>query len=130
MGGTDRRRQRPDWRHYTTPHQRQGTGTGHLRRQAQPLHARCAHFAEQGLRDLTHSEWFAFFLPPRASADMVNKVNAALKTALASKEVIGGLATFGLESLSSTPAELADLLKRDTAKWAPIVKSNGFTADT
>ncbi len=87
-------------------------------------------FAEQGLRDLTHSEWFAFFLPPRASADMVSKVNAALKTALASKEVIDGLATFGLESLSSTPSELADLLKRDTAKWVPIVKSIGFTADT
>ena len=87
-------------------------------------------FAEQGFRDLTHSEWFAFFLPPKASADTVTKVNAALKTALASKDVIDGLATFGLEAMSSSPAELADLLKKDTVKWAPIVKSIGFTADT
>ena len=87
-------------------------------------------FAEQGFRDLTHSEWFAFFLPPKAPQDVVNKVHSALKTALATKDVIDGLATFGLESMSSTPAELADLLKKDTVKWAPIVKSIGFTAES
>lgn len=87
-------------------------------------------FAEQGYKDLTHSEWFAFFLPPKTPAETLAKVNTALRTALASKDVIDGLATFGLESLSSTPAELAELLKKDTVKWAPIVKAIGFTADT
>lgn len=87
-------------------------------------------FAEQGFKDLTHSEWFAFFLPPKSSPELVNRMNAALKTALASKDVVDGLATFGLESMSCSPAELSDLLKKDTAKWAPIVKAIGFTADT
>ena len=87
-------------------------------------------FAEQGFRDLTHSEWFAFFLPPKAPQDVVSKMNTALKTALASKDVVDGLATFGLESMSCTPAELSDLLKKDTAKWAPIVKAIGFTAES
>jgi tripartite-type tricarboxylate transporter receptor subunit TctC len=86
-------------------------------------------FAEQGLKDLTHSEWFAFFLPAKASAETVNRLNASLKSALAQKDVIDGLGTFGLEAMSSTPAEVADLIKRDTAKWAPIVKQVGFTAD-
>jgi len=86
-------------------------------------------FAEQGMKDLAHSEWFAFFLPAGASAATVNRLNAAMKTALAQKDVIDGLGTFGLEAMSSTPAELADLIKRDTAKWAPIVKQVGFTAD-
>ena len=31
--------------------------------------------------------------------------------------------------MSSTPAELAALVKTDTAKWAPIVKRIGFTAE-
>ena len=57
-------------------------------------------------------------------------MNAGLKTALATKEVIDGLAGFGLEAMSSTPAELTDLLRRDTAKWAPIVKQIGFTAES
>lgn len=44
--------------------------------------------------------------------------------------MVDGLAGFGLESMSSSPTELADLLKRDTAKWAPIVKQVGFTAES
>ncbi len=86
-------------------------------------------YAEQGYKELTHSEWFAFFLPPKADAALVARMNSALKDALASKDVIDGLATFGLEAMSNAPAELAELLRQDTAKWAPIVKSIGFTAD-
>ena len=86
-------------------------------------------YQEQGIRDMTHSEWFAFFLPAKASPEVVGRLNAAMKFALAQKDVIDGLAGFGLEAMSSTPAELADLLKRDTAKWAPIVKAVGFSAD-
>ncbi len=86
-------------------------------------------FAEQGYPDLTHSEWFAFWLPPKTDGALVTRMNAALREALASKEVIDGLAVFGLEALSSSPAELAALLKADTAKWAPIVKTIGFSAD-
>jgi tripartite-type tricarboxylate transporter receptor subunit TctC len=86
-------------------------------------------YTEQGLKDMVHSEWFAFFLPAKASPDSVNRLNAAMKQALAQKDVIEGLNGFGLEAMSSTPAELADLLKRDTAKWAPIVKQVGFTAE-
>ncbi len=86
-------------------------------------------FTEQGLAAATHSEWFAFFLPAKASPELVTRLNTGMKAALATKEVIDGMAGFGLEAMSSTPAELADLLKRDTAKWAPIVKQIGFTAE-
>ncbi len=86
-------------------------------------------FEEQGIKELTHSEWFAFFLPAKASPDVVARLNTAMKSALANKEVIDGLATFGLEAMSSTPAELGDLMKRDFVKWAPIVKKVGFTAE-
>ena len=86
-------------------------------------------YAEQGFKELTHSEWFAFFLPAKAAPELVARMNSALKAALASKDVVDGLATFGLEAMSNSPAELAELLKQDTAKWAPIVKTIGFTAD-
>ena len=86
-------------------------------------------FEEQGIKNATHSEWFAFFLPAKAPADIVNRLNASMKNALAQKDVIEGLNGFGLEAMSSTPAELTELVKRDTAKWAPIVKQVGFTAD-
>lgn len=86
-------------------------------------------FGEQGIKDMAHSEWFAFFLPAKATAEVVARLNAAMKTALASKDVVDGLGTFGLEAMSSTPAELAELIKKDTAKWGPIVKQVGFTAE-
>jgi tripartite-type tricarboxylate transporter receptor subunit TctC len=85
-------------------------------------------FKEQGI-DMAHSEWFAFFLPAKASSDLVTRVNGAMKNALAQKDVIDGLGTFGLEAMSSTPGELTELIKKDTAKWAPIVKQVGFTAE-
>ena len=86
-------------------------------------------YGEQGIANMAHSEWFAFFLPAKASPEVVARLNTAMKNALASKDVIDGLGTFGLEAMSSTPTELADLIKKDTAKWGPIVKDVGFTAE-
>ncbi|AMM24545.1 Bug family tripartite tricarboxylate transporter substrate binding protein [Variovorax sp. PAMC 28711] len=86
-------------------------------------------FGEQGIANMAHSEWFAFFLPAKASPELVARLNTAMKNALASKDVIDGLGTFGLEAMSSTPTELADLIRKDTAKWGPIVKEVGFTAE-
>jgi tripartite-type tricarboxylate transporter receptor subunit TctC len=86
-------------------------------------------FEEQGIKNVTHSEWFAFLLPAKASPEVVARANAAFKVALAQKEVIDGLSTFGLEAMSSSPAELTDIIRKDTAKWAPIVKQIGFTAE-
>jgi len=86
-------------------------------------------YEEQGIKNATHSEWFAFFLPAKASPELVARLNASMKNALAQKDVIDGLNGFGLEAMSSTPAELTELIKRDTAKWAPIVKQVGFTAE-
>src|SRR5437868_4629 len=86
-------------------------------------------FTEQGLKDMVHSEWFAFFLPPKAAPETVQRMNAALRAALAQKDVVDGLATFGLEAMSSTPAEVTELVQRDTAQQAPILTHDGFEAD-
>ncbi len=89
-----------------------------------------ATMVEQGLRDMNFSEWFGFYLPGKAAADVVQRANIALRTALADKETVDGLALMGLEARSSTPAELAAMLKADTERWGPIVKTIGFTADS
>lgn len=87
---------------------------------------------EQGFRDMVFSEWFGFFLPAaptRPSPEVVQRANAALRAALADRETVEGLEVMGLESKSSTPAELAAMLKADFDKWGPLVKAVGFTAD-
>jgi len=85
---------------------------------------------EQGLKDMAFSEWFGFYLPAKAPAEVVQRANAALRAALAERDVIEGLELMGLESKSSTPAELAAMLKADSERWAPVVKAIGFTADS
>jgi tripartite-type tricarboxylate transporter receptor subunit TctC len=57
-------------------------------------------------------------------------VNTALRAALAQRDVVDGLAVMGLETTSSTPEQLARLLKESYDRWGPIVKKIGFTADS
>jgi tripartite-type tricarboxylate transporter receptor subunit TctC len=85
---------------------------------------------EQGLKDMAYNEWFGFYLPAKAAPDVLQRANAALRVALADKEVVDGLAVMGLEAKSSSPAELAAMLKADTERWGPVVKAIGFTADS
>lgn len=87
-------------------------------------------FAEQGYQDLMFSEWFGFFAPGGTPAPVVMRANEALRAALAQKDVVDGLAVMGLEAKSSTPQELATLLKESYDRWGPIVKKIGFTADS
>lgn len=89
-----------------------------------------ATFTEQGLKDMAFSEWFGFFLPAKATPEVLQRTNAALRTALAAQETIDGLAAMGLEAAASSPAELGAMLKADTERWGPIVKAIGFTADS
>lgn len=87
-------------------------------------------FVEQGFRSVEAREWMGFFLPGKASPEVVQRTNVALRAALAAPEVVEGLAVMGLEAASSTPAELARMLRTDYERWGPIVKATGFTADS
>lgn len=85
---------------------------------------------EQGLKDFAFEEWFGFYVPAKTPANVINRLNTAMRAALAAPETVNGLATMGLEARSSTPAELAARLKADTDRWGPLVKTIGFTADS
>ena len=84
---------------------------------------------EQGLRDFVYDEWFGFFVPARTPNDVIGRLNTAIPAALAAPETVNGLAAMGLEAQSSTPAELAQRLRRDHDRWGPLVKQIGFTAE-
>jgi len=85
---------------------------------------------EQRLKDLVFNEWFGFYLPAKAAPDLVRKLNAAMVEALAAPDLVAGLETMGLEARASSPAELAALLKADTERWGPLIRSIGFTAES
>ena len=87
---------------------------------------------EQGFKDMVFGEWFGFFLPGalgKPAVEVIARANAALRAALSDRDTVEGLEVMGLESKSSTPAELAAMLKADFEKWGPLVKAVGFTID-
>jgi tripartite-type tricarboxylate transporter receptor subunit TctC len=87
-------------------------------------------YAEQGFKDIVHSEWFGFFVPAKTPNDLVARLSTAIRAALATPDTIEGLAQMGLEARGTTPGDLAALLKRDTERWGPLVKTIGFTAES
>jgi tripartite-type tricarboxylate transporter receptor subunit TctC len=89
-----------------------------------------ATYAEQGFKDIVFDEWFGFFMPAKVPADALNRAVTAIHAALRAPDVVEGLAQMGLEARPSTPAELAALLKRDSDRWAPLIKTIGFSAES
>lgn len=86
--------------------------------------------AEQGFKDMVYNEWSGFYLPAKAPAAVVNRLNLALHQALKSPDIVEFLSASGVEATPSTPEELAAALQREMKLWGPIVKAIGFTADS
>jgi len=84
---------------------------------------------EQGVQ-VALREWYAFFMPAKASAETVQRASEALRPVLAEREVVEFARQFGLEAQASGPRDLAELLKRDAGEWGGLVKQTGFTAES
>jgi len=65
--------------------------------------------------------WFGLYGPKGLPADLVARVNAAAKQAVTDPELRDKLAKLGMEPASSTPAQFADLVAQDAAKWKKII---------
>ncbi len=73
--------------------------------------------------------WYGILAPAGTPAAIVNKLDAAIKTALADKDVQEKLLKQGCEPLTSTPAQFATLIKDDLANWQKIVMDSGARVD-
>jgi tripartite-type tricarboxylate transporter receptor subunit TctC len=73
--------------------------------------------------------WYGILAPAGTPAAIVDKLNAAIKTALADKDVQDKLIKQGCEALQNTPQQFAALLKDDLATWEKIVKDSGARVD-
>lgn len=74
------------------------------------------------------SSWFAFFAPAKTPKDIIAKMHADTKTALADAVVADKLGKLGAEIVGSSPTELAAFLKAESDKWGSLIKEIGITA--
>jgi tripartite-type tricarboxylate transporter receptor subunit TctC len=85
--------------------------------------------AEQGVTGYEVVAWGGLIGPANLPADIVKRLNAEVLKALQNPEVIEKFKTFGAETSPSTPEEFLQLSKRETAKWADVVKRSGAKVD-
>jgi tripartite-type tricarboxylate transporter receptor subunit TctC len=94
-----------------------------------PLLPEVPTFTEAGLAGIEGVSWFAVYAPAKTPEGVVRQLNAAINKALVAPELRERFTRLGLEPAGGTPADLAAVMKRDSERWAPVVKASGFRAD-
>lgn len=84
--------------------------------------------AEAGVPGYEVDVWYGLFAPKGTPSAMVARISGDARRVLldpASRERFAGL---GVDPVGSSPAELKELLARETAKWSKVVKAAGIVA--
>jgi tripartite-type tricarboxylate transporter receptor subunit TctC len=68
-------------------------------------------------------QWFAMLAPAGTPAAIVNKINAEMVKMIADPLFAQRLVNLGAEPQSSTPAELSAYMRKDSERWAGVIKA-------
>jgi tripartite-type tricarboxylate transporter receptor subunit TctC len=82
--------------------------------------------AEAGLKNAESAIWFGVFVPAKTPAAIIEKLHAAGVKVLSDPATQESLKKFGVEPLPMTPAEMDDLVKRETASNLEVIKAAGI----
>jgi tripartite-type tricarboxylate transporter receptor subunit TctC len=78
--------------------------------------------AESGVTGYEVTTWGGLIAPARVPAPIVVRLSQEMRTAAASQFVKDSYVPLGAEPRAGTPEEFAALIRRETAKWADVVK--------
>jgi tripartite-type tricarboxylate transporter receptor subunit TctC len=81
--------------------------------------------AEAGLTGFDASLYYGLAAPAGTPRPVIDKLNKALRDALASEEVKRQLSSDGTEITPGSPEDYADFIDKDEKKWAQLVKASG-----
>lgn len=84
---------------------------------------------ESGLKDMIVESWLGVLAPAKTPAATIAKTSAILNALMQRQDIKDGYAGIGMETMQSTPASFAAVIKSDMERWGPIVKASGFTAE-
>lgn len=87
-------------------------------------------FHEQGVRNFVAYTWHMALVPSGTPAPIVQAINASMNRALSQDAVKTRLQELTMNVVSdSTPASAKAFLDAEIAKWEPIIRSAGITAN-
>jgi len=85
--------------------------------------------AESGLPGFEAVTWFGFMVPAATPRDIVGRLNADIGKVLALPDVHQQLALQGIAVIGGTPEQFAEHVRKETAKWADVIRRSGAKAD-
>jgi tripartite-type tricarboxylate transporter receptor subunit TctC len=84
---------------------------------------------EQGIKGVDTNNWYALFAPAKTPPAVIEVLNKAVRNTLANPAVREKLLKTGTEPAGSTSQELAAIQKRDTEKWAKLIRAKNIKAE-
>lgn len=85
--------------------------------------------AESGLKGYVVMAWKGLMAPAGTPQPVINKLHDAMVKILAMPEVRERMISLGAEPVGNTPAQFADVIRRETGQWAALIKSTGTTVE-
>ena len=85
--------------------------------------------AESGVPGYEAVSWLGIMAPAGTPKPIVDKLNAAINKAIASQTFKDRFAMIGDEPAGGSPEEFAELIRKDSAKWAEVVRRSGAKLD-
>jgi tripartite-type tricarboxylate transporter receptor subunit TctC len=82
-----------------------------------------------GTRNFDSSIWFAVFAPKGTDAQIVSKLNSAIRTVLNTPEIRSKLESAGNSVRIETPEQFKVTVKSNRAKWVEVVKVANISID-
>ncbi len=85
--------------------------------------------AEAGVPGYESGVWFGLAVPAATSKEDIARLNDAAIKGTKSPEYIKRMTELGYSIIASTPEQMAEMNRAETARWVPIVKASGAKAD-
>ena len=81
--------------------------------------------AESGLPGFETSAWYGLIAPAGLPRDVQMRINGDAVKGANSKEFRERMEPLGFEVLTGSPERMAEMVKADAARWAPVIKAAG-----
>ena len=94
-----------------------------------PVAAGVATLEELGQKGVEVDMWYAFMAPAKTPATVVTRLNTEISAILKLPEIKDLLGRAGLDAVSSSPDELATVIRRDYPRWGEVIRTNGIKAE-
>jgi tripartite-type tricarboxylate transporter receptor subunit TctC len=94
-----------------------------------PAFSELPTIAEAGVAGFDVSAWAGVIVPAGVPKSIVTRLNAEVNKALAAPAVSEKLPELGLIVVGGTPEEFAAHIRKETARWADVVKRSGAKVD-